>query len=262
MSPQPSLKTFLARGANLAGIGGVILIGTFFLPWVSFIGVGISGWNLAQSQPWLWLVPLCGLAASALAWLDRRAVAPALAARRSLAWFSAGSIALIALGISFLGYALDAASWFSRWGVNLGSILPLGIGSLGAGIGAGLLIAGAAVEARAPAVRPRIESEPPPPDRAPRAFLHGRTGALAGQVFEISHDYFKIGRSSDSQIRILDLQVSRVHAVIRVAQGRYYVQDQDSANGTQLNGQPVDASVLAAGDALTIGDTTFVFVIQ
>jgi hypothetical protein len=52
---------------------------------------------------------------------------------------------------------------------------------------------------------------------------------------------------------------SRHHAVIRHAQGRYFLQDQGSTHGTSLNGRQVQAAALNDGDVIAIGSATFRF---
>jgi pSer/pThr/pTyr-binding forkhead associated (FHA) protein len=68
-----------------------------------------------------------------------------------------------------------------------------------------------------------------------------------------------IGRHSTCDLRLADKGVSRRHAVIRSGQGRFFVQDQESAIGTYVNGQRVDACELRLGDVIRIGETEFEF---
>lgn len=70
---------------------------------------------------------------------------------------------------------------------------------------------------------------------------------------------FGIGRSSQNDYVVKDSKVSRVHARIREAQGAWFIQDQNSASGTFVNGKRVQAQRLNDGDAVRIGDTTFKF---
>ncbi len=64
-----------------------------------------------------------------------------------------------------------------------------------------------------------------------------------------------MGRHRDNQIRINDPLASRQHAAVDVdAEGRAYVEDLDSANGTKLNGEPLVARrYLEHGDHIVIG---------
>lgn len=71
-------------------------------------------------------------------------------------------------------------------------------------------------------------------------------------------DGFMIGRSRDSHLVLDDARVSRHHAVIRFANGRYFIQD-TSRFGTLLNGRPIQASILHSGDRIAIGNQEFLF---
>ncbi len=52
-----------------------------------------------------------------------------------------------------------------------------------------------------------------------------------------------------------DLRMSRHHATIEVTLSGLYVRDEDSRNGTKVNGQPVTRRRIAPGDIIRIGDT-------
>jgi Mg-chelatase subunit ChlD len=68
-----------------------------------------------------------------------------------------------------------------------------------------------------------------------------------------------IGRDPGAGIRLDDPRVSRLHARIYRNPDGLIVQDLGSANGTFLNDDRVEASFLADGDRLRIGDTEFLF---
>ena len=85
------------------------------------------------------------------------------------------------------------------------------------------------------------------------------SGQAAGQLTQVTKDTFLIGRGSSCDLRIPDTAISRRHAVIRYAQGRWFIQDHGSTAGTFVNGQPVEATVLSDGDRIRIGDTEFEF---
>lgn len=76
------------------------------------------------------------------------------------------------------------------------------------------------------------------------------------QVFE--RDVVKIGRLASTQIQLQDPKVSRVHAVIYLADGPdVAVMDMNSAEGTFLNGVKVrQRATVNHGDILKVGDTT------
>jgi pSer/pThr/pTyr-binding forkhead associated (FHA) protein len=66
-----------------------------------------------------------------------------------------------------------------------------------------------------------------------------------------------IGRAADSHIFLADRTVSKQHATIFIADdGKWMVQDMDSANKTFLNGEPVHKVEIKSGDCLRITDFT------
>ena len=71
---------------------------------------------------------------------------------------------------------------------------------------------------------------------------------------------FTLGRESKNDVVVPDINVSRVHAELRLdPQGTWIVTDLGSTNGTYVNGRAVKAQPLASGDQLTVGTTTFAF---
>jgi hypothetical protein len=114
-----------------------------------------------------------------------------------------------------------------------------------------------AAAAQAPVVAPPLP--PSPPVAEPTARLIFRSGAGTGRTVPMRQSDLTMGRRSDNDVVIADRAVSRRHALIRFARGRYYLQDQDSSHGTFLNGQRIGASVLKDGDRITIGDTDLEF---
>ncbi|MBN2555465.1 MAG: DUF4203 domain-containing protein [Anaerolineales bacterium] len=73
------------------------------------------------------------------------------------------------------------------------------------------------------------------------------------------HDKFLIGRGSDCDIQFTARNVSRRHALLRQSGEDWFIQDQDSAGGTFVNGERVQARRLSPGDQITIGDHTLRF---
>ena len=43
---------------------------------------------------------------------------------------------------------------------------------------------------------------------------------------------FKLGRSKDSQVRINDISISRIHALVKYKEDGFYIEDNDSKFGT------------------------------
>lgn len=65
-----------------------------------------------------------------------------------------------------------------------------------------------------------------------------------------------IGRSPANTLVIDDTFASAHHALLTWREGRWWVEDRGSRNGTLLNGQPVEEPMLvAAGDVIRVGET-------
>ena len=70
-----------------------------------------------------------------------------------------------------------------------------------------------------------------------------------------------LGRGSGSDIQLKDPFVSKNHLRIVEDEGEYYIEDQESANGTFLNGERVEDAVrLDNGDIIQVGNIEFLFV--
>jgi len=66
-----------------------------------------------------------------------------------------------------------------------------------------------------------------------------------------------IGRGSHADVRLVDRCASRVHCEISELNGTLVVRDLESRNGTFVNGQCVEESLLLPGDRLTVGSSRF-----
>ncbi len=67
-----------------------------------------------------------------------------------------------------------------------------------------------------------------------------------------------IGRGENCRIRFTHPSVSERHAVLTVRDGKAVLEDLNSANGTYVNGAPVDGAVLLTGDMVVqVGDDIF-----
>jgi hypothetical protein len=67
-----------------------------------------------------------------------------------------------------------------------------------------------------------------------------------------------IGRSKEADVRIDDRYASSIHARVFSREGRFYVEDMGSTNGTLLNGATLHGEAdLIDGDTIQIGDTIF-----
>lgn len=83
-----------------------------------------------------------------------------------------------------------------------------------------------------------------------------QNGSLAGQQFELENSPLLLGRSSECSVRFdpnSDLGVSSRHAIIQAEADGFYIVDQNSTNGTFINGQKVQKARLSAGCDLQLG---------
>ena len=72
-----------------------------------------------------------------------------------------------------------------------------------------------------------------------------------------------IGRSKESDVQIEDRYASGLHARVFAREGRHFVEDMSSTNGTLLNGATlVGEAELIDSDTVQIGDTVFRFEVQ
>jgi diguanylate cyclase (GGDEF)-like protein len=103
---------------------------------------------------------------------------------------------------------------------------------------------------------PTLEGHTKPPavvrDRATFTVV---SGPSAGAIYSLVAAENIIGRGKECSIRVIDAGISRRHArVMRLAPGRYVVEDLGSSNGTFFNGMRVDGQKpLGEGDRLGMG---------
>ncbi len=114
--------------------------------------------------------------------------------------------------------------------------------------------------------------EPVPPDEeyaADQAALEAlppgagllvvRRGPNAGSRFLLDAEVTTAGRHPESDIFLDDVTVSRRHAEFRKAAEGFVVRDVGSLNGTYVNRQRIDETVLQSGDEVQIGKFRLVF---
>lgn len=63
----------------------------------------------------------------------------------------------------------------------------------------------------------------------------------------------RFGRSSENEVVLPDYSVSRRHAVVQREGDTFFIADQNSTNGVQVNGRQVPRSPIRAGDLIKIG---------
>ncbi len=87
------------------------------------------------------------------------------------------------------------------------------------------------------------------------AFLELITGGVPGTRYDLAGDQAVIGRNTECDVPLDVAAVSRRHAAILCNQGRYFVEDLQSRNGTFLNNLRVtERTPLRDGDELLICD--------
>ena len=69
-----------------------------------------------------------------------------------------------------------------------------------------------------------------------------------------------IGRDKNSTYPLSDTTVSSSHASISLKNGRYWIIDRRSSNGTFVNGRRIVESVLMDGDTVSFGECKRIFV--
>ena len=87
-------------------------------------------------------------------------------------------------------------------------------------------------------------------------------GADQGKRLELDGDRHIVGRGLDSQLRLIDTEVSRHHVEFRQDGGAHKVVDLGSSNGTFVNGDRLvtgKPQALTAGDVLAFGMVKLVF---
>ncbi len=84
---------------------------------------------------------------------------------------------------------------------------------------------------------------------------------LQGGQFAQTNGRLILGRSAElAQVYVDDRNVSKRHAAVRVRGTRLYIEDLESANGTEVNGkrlEPYRDTPIELGDTITIGKLTF-----
>ena len=88
-------------------------------------------------------------------------------------------------------------------------------------------------------------------------------GVHAGKTIPITSPQFLIGRDPHCNLRPASPAISKQHCGIFVREGRVFVVDYGSTNGTSINGEPVSGEREAANDdKLKIGPLEFVLKIE
>ncbi len=92
------------------------------------------------------------------------------------------------------------------------------------------------------------------------AMLIIHRGPNRGERFLINSPETTIGRSSDNDVVLDDVTVSRKHANIRRASERFELIDLGSLNGTYVNNNSIARATLNSGDEIQFGKFHMLFV--
>jgi len=99
-----------------------------------------------------------------------------------------------------------------------------------------------------------------PNSRPVLARLLMKNGPMAGRAYRFHQDVTTIGRTTGNDLVIPGLTVSRRHARLWFANGRWYLEDLQSANGTFVNNVRIyQAVALNDGDMISFGDEAVIF---
>ena len=84
-------------------------------------------------------------------------------------------------------------------------------------------------------------------------------GGRSGETFAPQGERTTIGRSPDCPVFLDDVTVSRKHAELVQRDGRWFIEDQGSLNGTFVNRRRVESAELTDGDEIQIGKYRLTF---
>jgi Nif-specific regulatory protein len=87
-------------------------------------------------------------------------------------------------------------------------------------------------------------------------------GPLQGQTLELAESEVSLGRAGMVTFAIDHMSVSRKHCVFLREGDSFKIRDTDSLNGTLVNGIHVEEQRLKHGDSVTVGNSTFLFLIH
>ncbi len=79
------------------------------------------------------------------------------------------------------------------------------------------------------------------------------TDALGRRIVPVSKANFEIGRRETNDLRLAGSEVSRDHAQIERAHGKFIIRDRNSRYGTYVNDQQVTEHTLVHGDRIRLG---------
>ncbi len=89
-------------------------------------------------------------------------------------------------------------------------------------------------------------------------------GGSEGTEYELTSDETLIGRNPNTNITLVDENISREHAIVLLDEetGAYTIEDLQSSNGTKVNGRRIRSVDLVDTDEIEIGNTRFRFLLR
>ncbi len=98
--------------------------------------------------------------------------------------------------------------------------------------------------------------------QAEDCFIRIIAGTLKGKIISVPSDEFTLGRASEAGVHVKDKLISRKHCRLTFEDGKWYIEDLGSTNGTWIVGQKVDRKVLLPfRTSARIGKTIFEIVV-
>jgi anti-anti-sigma factor len=100
-----------------------------------------------------------------------------------------------------------------------------------------------------------VTSAAPRPTSGKRLWLHVQVGSTAGRKVSVPTSRFVIGRDQTCNLRLGSAQVSKQHAAVEQREGRVFLVDLGSTNGTTVGGRRIQNQELELrhGDRIQIG---------
>ena len=95
-----------------------------------------------------------------------------------------------------------------------------------------------------------------------RPRLLALSGPLMDTTIALAEGEVTLGREGMNGLPVIDPSVSRRHCALRGRDGKFWVQDLGSRNGTLVNGEPVRDQELKHGDEIVIGNSSFLFLVE
>ncbi len=132
-----------------------------------------------------------------------------------------------------------------------------GVGGPTPGVAGVAGAAGGGLATRLPGAAPAAVPAKPKPSGPAVAWLVPEGSRTNTDGHAVTAQGATIGKNTASDIVISDSTASWDHAKIIVRDGTPTILDQGSTNGTWVNGEKVESSMLINDDRLQIGDTTF-----